>query len=379
MVADSLFVLVKRLTERERRFVVGYAGLGHRSAEEPLALLAAMWGMEKYNAARLRRKFSNLDSVRHRLRKLILRALRAERDSRTQDALFRAHIADYEILYEKGLYEEALRSLNKAHAIAKEQQSPMRMLEVLHWQNHRLLETERTDLVEVMRLQLEQTRRALDDYVQQVGVVSEYHRLFASYRVEEGKLDFPKVDYLGLALNETLPFLTRLYAFQLAGMGARMQKDHAEALRVHALLLEFWRGHAQITQEQPGTYMILLSNYALYLFPTGDLDGVSTVLAEIERLGGMARSEAATSGRGGSESSPIGFNHQAETFQNIANLKILLQLNSLKREGLEELLTTIEEGLLLYESKINAARQFTIWFNMMLICLIHAEYERCRA
>ena len=125
--------------------------------------------------------------------------------------------------------------------------------------------------------------------------------------------------------------------------------------------------------------MILLSNYALYLFPTGDLDGVSTVLAEIERLGGMARSEAATSGRGGSESSPIGFNHQAETFQNIANLKILLQLNSLKREGLEELLTTIEEGLLLYESKINAARQFTIWFNMMLICLIHAEYERCRA
>lgn len=360
MATDILHTLVQRLSDRERKYVIAFAKLGHRPADKALRLLELLSKMPEYDERRLKLKFENLASARHQLRALIMRALRADRDSRNTDSLIRALIEDYEIYYEKGLYAEAYRSLNKAQALAVQHQNPARMLEVLHWQKHRVLELERADLVNIMESQIELVNKALAQYTHQVGVFNDYHWIFAQMRTEDRKIE-PKAaltDYLAMARDPSLPFQTRLYAYQLAAFFARTQKDFPQTLKVYQELFVFWEEHGEITSEMGGMYKILLANYAVHLFAVGDHARVRELLDRI------------------AAKQYTNFNDEAETFQNVANIRILLQLNALSKDGLDELLKEIEEGLDRYADKVNAARQFAIWYNIMLIHLIHGEYAK---
>lgn len=363
MATDILHTLVQRLSDRERKYVIAFAKLGHRPADKALRLFELLSKMPEYDERRLKLKFDNLAGARHQLRALIMRAMRADRDSRNTDSLIRALIEDYEIYYEKGLYAEAYRSLNKAQALALKHQNPARMLEVLHWQKHRVLELERSDILKVMNSQIDLVQKALDQYTQQIGVFNDYHRIFAGFRTQDGRRQpaAAPVDYLEMARDKTHPFQTRLYAYQLAAFFARVGNDFRQVLKTYEEFFVFWEENKDITAEMSGMHKIFLANYAVSLFAVDNHARVREVLQRIE-------AEPYTN-----------FNDEAETFQNIAHIRILLQLNALSRDGLDVLLKEVEEGLERYGDKVNAARQFSIWYNIMLIHLSHGEYAKANA
>jgi hypothetical protein len=359
-VNDNLFDLVKRLDEREYRFVVQFANCGRKRPEKVLELLSDLMKLGKYDQRLLEAKFTNLNITRFHLRQLIMRALRAYRDGESIDSQIRSLIEDYEILYEKGLYDEAFSSLKKAEKMAETHHRLDRKIEILHLQKHRLLELETKDLPTIIDERIEVLCKATQSYQDEMQMMNQYHQLFARYRTEE-RID--TVDGMqlfdGTLLDaEEVPFYTRLYGFMIAGLKARSKGDLATAKAYHVRTLALWDQFPEIKEDRQLNHKLVLANYAVYLFPEGNLEKVREILVQIQGIKDRS------------------FNEEAETFQNVANLRLLLELNAKSGEDFKALVTEIEEGLEKYAVKINAARQFSIWYNLILLYLIHQDYRK---
>jgi hypothetical protein len=360
--ADILFDLVKRLEEDEMRFITQFANCGRKRPEKALKLLGALRKMEKYDKRTVEAKFSNINITRYHLRQLIMRALRAYRDGHTVDRQIGSQIEDYRILYDKGLYDEAYRSLNKAQEMAKEHHSLGRQMEIAHLQKHRMLELETKDLPEMIQDRNAVMESVFAAFQVEQRMICDYHALFAAYRTEERPktiLPLPTIDEALLKSKDT-PFITRWYGLMTASLVARIAGDLHLAKVYTQHVLDLWNEYPDIRDDHAANYKIALANYAVYLFPEGDYERVQGLLKEIASI-------------------PDGcFNEEAETFQNVANLRLLLALNATHLPVETQLVTAIEEGLTKYAVKINPARQFSIWYNLMLFHLIQGDFRAAR-
>jgi hypothetical protein len=359
--ADILFDLVKRLSDLELQFIRKFAHCGHRPPEKALLLLEQLRKMPRYDKRLLEGKDSNYTATRFQLRQIILRALRAKRDGETVDSQILSQIEDYRIFYEKGFLDEAIRSLNKAHEWATAHQNQARLLEIINLQKHRILENETSNLPGAIA----ERNRALDKivtaYAQEMEMVSTYHSAFANYRTKEREeLNSAQFYPDELLDSPATPFNTRLYGLMIGSIEARRIADLQLAKKYVERTVALWEAFPEITKDRAATYKIILANYALYLIPDNEYDKVREILGKIEKL------------------KDKNFNEEAETFQNVANLRLLLQLNEFPDQKPDALVTYIKDGLTKYAAKINAARQFSLWYNMMLLHFVHQQYREAR-
>jgi tetratricopeptide (TPR) repeat protein len=357
---DFVFDLVKSLDDRELRFVRSEAKSGLRPQESVLMLLEDMRGQEKYNPRRLKISYRQYEVVKFKLKHLILKALRRMESRQTIEQEITLHLENEAILYRKGLYQPATRELEAARTLAETHHRLALLLEILLLEQHRRIEASSKNLPEVVNAHVELILGVLGQYGQEIHTISDYQQSFARYRSHEkivfGEQTAPDSSPQPIA-GLPASFLTQLYHLLSESLTARSEGRLDGARDATLKALELFETFPEIRDRDPKRYKVLLANYAVYLIPDGRYPEINEIVTKMQDL------EDKT------------FDGEAETFQNIAHLKLLVMLNTLDFAERIALFHEVSAGLEKFDHKINAARRFSIWYNQLMISIAAECYQ----
>lgn len=353
---DFLHELVQKLDEHELRFCIDLAEKSSRKRpEKVLELLQDLRKAPEYAPQRLRAKYKSLEVTKFKLKQHVLRALRLLDTQQTVDQEISVHLANEGILYRKGIYDQARRELEQARKLAEGHQRMGRLLEVLQLEQLRCLETETRSLVEEVERNRRYILEVMHRYEEEIVAITQYQLRFSSYRTEDRPLDpdLPPVP----ASTPVLPtFNTQLYNALAASLLARTRRDYKTARLEVKKALDLYNAHPHIKESQIAKFKILLSNYAVYLIPERAFDEIKAIIAELQQIEDRS------------------YNEQAESFQNILHIRLLLMLNTLDASDLDATAQAVRDGMELHGEKINAARKLAMWHNLFILYFIEEDY-----
>ncbi|MBK7872029.1 MAG: hypothetical protein IPJ74_15810 [Saprospiraceae bacterium] len=170
--SDDLFQLIQSLTRQEKRYFKLYASRHAIEGQNKYVLLFdAIEQQEEYDEASIKEIFKDeafvnqLHVVKNYLYQNILNSLRQFHESQSEDK-FHTEMRHAALLFNKGLYQQSEKALNKAKKLATENEHFLQLLEVYRWE-HQIAHS-RNDFV------------MLEDYVEQ-GIQDELE-LIEKYR-----------------------------------------------------------------------------------------------------------------------------------------------------------------------------------------------------
>lgn len=136
--SDDLFQLIKSLTRNERRYFRLFSQL-QKGDKEYINLFDSLDRLDEYNEKIFKEKnrdkefIKNLAWRKHHLYNLILKSLESYHESIDTEVYALLH--RNEILYEKGLYKQCKKTLQKAKAIAQKYEMYHIIFEILNWED----------------------------------------------------------------------------------------------------------------------------------------------------------------------------------------------------------------------------------------------------
>lgn len=353
---DFVFDLVKSLDDKELRFVRAVAQGGRRPQERVLKLLEDMRGQAKYQPKSLKLRYRQYEVVKFKLKRLIMGALRRMEAGNTVEQEISRHLENEAILYRKGLYQPALRELEAARTLAESHHRLARLLEILLLEQHRRIELSPRTMPQVHEHSAH-IFQVMNQFEREIHTMSDYHQIFARYRSHEKSIEEGSDN--ATSTQDPLPdsFFTRLYGFLEESLMARSKGSLSDACEATRKALELFEAHPQIRDRDLRRYKALLANYGVYLVPEDAYPQIEEIIGKMKGLDDK------------------GFDDEAETFQNIAHLQLLVMLNTLAFDKRVDLFAEVEAGLKKYEAKINSARLFSIWYNQLMITIASECYQ----
>ena len=135
-------------------------------------------------------------------------------------------------------------------------------------------------------------------------------------------------------------------------------QDLQKANLYYKKVVEIWDRYAHMKKENHKLYKIHLSNYLNSCHSIQKYAPFPEILEKIQRL------PADT------------FDEQAEEFQNVVHLKLLYYLNTFQHSEAIHLTKKIETGIKKYKSKINKARELSLYGNLTILYFAQANYKQ---
>ena len=145
-ISNTLFRLIRSLSQSEKRYFKLYVTVQHQKTKY-MQLFEAIDEQDMYNEQALRLQFSaerflkNFSEAKKYLFNLILKSMRAYRsDINIENKIFNL-LKDVAFLYEKGLYAQCYKMINKAKKVAYTYEKYIQLLDIYKWERN-LLSTE---------------------------------------------------------------------------------------------------------------------------------------------------------------------------------------------------------------------------------------------
>lgn len=171
-VSNDLFQLIKSLTKQEKRYFKLHASRHVIGKENKyVKLFDAIDKQPVYNEGQIKKKFKHapitrqLHVAKNYLYQLILDSLRNYHESKSEDK-FHTLLRNAQLLFNKGLYDQSEKVLNKAKKSAVDNERFLQLLEIFRWE-HQIAHSQ-NDF------------KWLEQYIQ-AGILEEYH-LLEKYR-----------------------------------------------------------------------------------------------------------------------------------------------------------------------------------------------------
>ncbi|MGD1980300.1 MAG: hypothetical protein PVK01_00855, partial [Flavobacteriaceae bacterium] len=138
---DNLFVLIKSLSKSEKRQFKLYVGrLGVNTDSKFLSLFNILEKQKEYDEKQILDsgvvKKSQLSNLKAHLYKQLLVSLRLNPAVQNTRIQIREQLDFATILYQKGLYRQSLKILDKAKSIALEQEEKNMAFEIVEFEKH---------------------------------------------------------------------------------------------------------------------------------------------------------------------------------------------------------------------------------------------------
>lgn len=137
--SPELFNLIKSLSKSEKRYFKMYSAF-QAGEKNYLKLFDAIEKQEEYDEEHIKKKFvkenfiKHLPSEKNHLYNLILKSLRTFQSENSINSYLRELLKDVEILYNKALYRECNKVVNRAKKLAYEIEKYYYVLEIINWE-----------------------------------------------------------------------------------------------------------------------------------------------------------------------------------------------------------------------------------------------------
>ena len=353
---DKLFSLVQSLSPFEERYFFKFTDLSQKKPEKLIELFNSI--RSNPDTKVLKDQFKGLPVLKLKLRNLILASLRTMQDGERIESKVFGHLQDCQILYDRGLYSDSWKSLKEARNLADKYELWGYALEISRIEKHRIQETEKQDISGVIEVHRSKDTNRNVKINRDSEISGIYHSFFALYR-ESGAIDGEQKDKIDILLSVGIndSFMSQFYAKQALGINCRAKGKMADARQYLLETIDLWDQHPHRKREFQGQYKVLLFNLAMYNISLGDYDAAADIRVRAAEIPDLT------------------LNNKAETFQNLASLDLLLILNKGEYHRKEEIEKFIKKGIQDYTDKINAARQFSICYNLMILSMIVEDFK----
>ena len=187
-VSDDLFQLIQSLSKQEKRYFKLLAGRQVKGKENKyVRLFDAIAKQKTYDEAKIRKQFKGdpltkqLHVTKNYLYQLILNALQQYHEKNNEDK-FPALMRSTQLLFEKGLYKQSEKMLQKAKQSAIDNERFLQLLEVYKWEHHIIhSKSDHKQLEEYVNVGFQKEMNILDIYKNYLQFQLLHDRVFIPY------------------------------------------------------------------------------------------------------------------------------------------------------------------------------------------------------
>jgi hypothetical protein len=375
--SDKVFQLIKSLSKAEKRYFKVYTSKQAGDKNNHQILFDAIDKQDEYDESALKKSLKNPTLVRSlpiaktRLYDVMLRALDAYHSNSSIDAQLKRTLHCAEILYKKSLYAQSQKLLDNAKKLAYKYDKHTSLLEIFMWEKL-LIEKDNYENVgdeELEAMMHENTRitKLIEVYNDFWGIKSRLFHILnkrGKARTEEGLtklksiiddtlLNRPK-EHL---FHQTEYLYNHIYSAYYFGVG-----DYANSFKYLKANVDHIEANLDKFQEEPNIYFSILTNIVYVASQLKDFDAVFFYLKKLREL---------------PETLEIKNNEDLEIklFSSANSIELTIYFLTGEFEKGLELIPQIENGLMLYENKLNSVRKAFFYFNIAIIYFGAKKYN----
>ena len=295
---EPIFELIKSLTKSEKRNFKVYTNriTPHEEAKF-VRLFDIIDQLKEYNEDAILQKGheikpGQLSNLKAHLYKQILTSLRLNHINQNSDIQIRENIDYARILYNKGLYRQSLRVLDRIKQKTKEENQNILHLEILDFE--KMIESQYiTRSLEDRADILTKESRELSGIVTRAQELSNLalslYGLYLKVGYVKNRNDFQLVQnyYQGKLPNyriKDLTFFEKLYLFQAKGWYFNIVQDFPNCYKNAQYWVDLFHDNPEMIEKQMDLYIKGLHNLQLALFNTMSYEKHNQVIEAIEKL-----------------------------------------------------------------------------------------------
>jgi hypothetical protein len=366
---DQVHELISSLTASEKRYVSLFASRHIVDAgSNQLRLFEAMVNLKVYDEKLLLKRLGtdsfsrHLSSEKNQLFRTILLAMRVYHEEHTVDSKLRELLTDAEFLFEKRLYNASIELLKKAGVLAEKHERRTQLLEMLQMEANVIKEKEQTLLDEKLAKNHARQSAILDQLNEEAQLIIDRNIVFLNTR-KSFQPDAATTAQLPEWINEE-PEIKAGKSFnynfnRLSAIAIFHSKHgrHEQAADVYELLVQLWENYPERELSERLPYKKMLANNIVVNQLLQRNEKVEKLIAELKKHPCHTSEE------------------EAEQFQVTAFAELMLLMNIGQWEKLENLVRKIEEGLNIYKTKINKARELAFRFNIGICWFVLGNWK----
>lgn len=297
--SHDLHRLIHSLSPSEKRYFRLHAQTHSGKANSYyLQIFDIIQGQEVYNQDKVleklskNRKVTRFSAEKKYLYLLILKSMRAYTAERDVFRKIRGMIQDVEFLFDKTLYPESYKILEKASKLAVEYDDLPSQVELLAWERRLLKRYPQKNKLGKLEA-LIRWKESLMRRLETENAYSDLYDRFFLLSQRETQLRHPeeleRVKKLwkdsGLAKVEMADsFKSKHLYFQIITFYYRMQGLESQACDQYGHLVAHWDAHPQQVAEDPGKYKTLLSNYLAFCQLVDRFEEFPVIMEKIKGL-----------------------------------------------------------------------------------------------
>jgi len=372
-VTDDLFQLIKSLTQSEKRFFKVYASLHHVKGDDNkyFKLFNAIDKQKSYDEELIRKQFVNekflkqLFVVKNYLYHTILKSLRVYNSEKSKQSELIDLLKDIQTLYDKSLYKQCRKILDKAKKIAYEYEMQSQILAVLDWEKtlartNSYADIDEKEMVEIYNEHSETTKKLvnINDYWKLTMKSFLLIKKHGDLRNKSDLIKFNEIIKHPLLQSEqkAKTFLSKTFYLNIRGLYDITNKDY-KSLLIHCLKL------VKISEENPllrkeDNYIAALHNLLIVQI---ELKKYEDAFITFKKLRGIQTKSVAS---------------QTRIFVTTYDMELNLYLKTGEFEKGISLIAEIEEGLKRYKGRINRESEIMFAYNTAYVLFGNGNYEK---
>ena len=362
--SNELHNLIKSLSKSEKRFFKLNSSL-QSGDKNYLKIFDFIEGQKKYDEESLKAAFNNeifikhLPSEKNHLYKLILKSLRSYYSDQTISSQLKQEIKNVEILYRKALFKECNKFVNRAKKVAEEHEKFYYQFELLNWEKRLLEEAYESG---IFTRNLDELIVEEQDVVDKLRNLAEYHVLYSRInyifrsggftRNEAERAFVEEIEDYHLIKGKNTAISTRAttICYYIKGVCSASKRDYENALQFFQKTKSVMELKPKIKNDLQQRYIATLNFMMLCYIDLYDFKNAEATVNEIKQLEGKKAFSA------------IDTKVRIFTSTNIGELQLYNRKGEFEKSL--QLIPAIEEGLNLYEEKINKEKQLLFTYNI---------------
>ncbi|MCW3086151.1 MAG: hypothetical protein JWP12_3517 [Bacteroidetes bacterium] len=369
---DELAKLIGSLTKAEKRYFKMFTSL--QSGEKGyLKLFEAIEKSDNYDEEKIKKMFAGEDfikrlpAVKNYLYNQILKSLRIIYSGNTVESELREMMEDVSNLYEKRLYKQCAKILDKAKELANKNEFFLQLIEINSWKERILIELLTLDKYEAIidkhleeEIDLIESQKNIARYRSLYNKMILINRKIKEARSEEELKQFQTIIEHPLlkSIDTAYTFEAKNYFYRIHLIYNHAKGDNEASFVIADSQLKLIESYPEKIKEKPQLYITALNNVLLCEIHIHKYDNFKETLLKLRNF--PLKSLSTEVGR----------------FVTSYTFEMVMYLDSGEFHKSSAIREEISEGLTKYHDKINAVEEITMLYNLFYSYFGTAEYSK---
>lgn len=382
--SDSLFLLIQSLEKNEKLYFRKYAAVhAQDNGSLYLYLYELIERQNEYDepaiVSQLKKdekiKIENFSRTKNYLHNLILKCLRNYHDQSNIENEISGMLTDIALLFNKNLYKDCRKLINKAKKTAAFYEKFSYQLEILKWERRIILLDPKVNKIEKeLKINFGEDNSTLG----MIENIAEYNRenlrMFVMAKKTGRTRDSRTIKHFRESLNQELfksdtlamSYSAKVHYYRTLSSYYLNIGDSRNSYKYNKQLIELIQKNPHQITDEPGAYLGILNNHIIHCSQLKKFEEFRRTIEEIRSIPGKYLSTA-------------GENLRMRIFSITYSAECNLYIETGQINKARQLTGHIIDGLELYKNKLSTERSVIFWYQLSYVYFALGDFSSSRS